>query len=197
MFPYVADGAEYGDPMVFHDSKLPEPESYPPTSTSFSRATIPARADHGVVALSFEIDHGEPVRYLVCFLREALARLFQQEQEQEQECPLLPGEREREEPCIMDWADWGPNASRWFVAPSFEQWRCSVHGYRFVTLVTRFEAWADIFPSFPQVVLDINDPAPERLPIITVAQPAPERSPGMKISITKLSDAHRALLLSG
>ena len=176
MFPYVADGAEYSHSMVFHDSKLPQPDSYPPTSTSFSRATIPARADHGVVALSFEIESSEPVRYLVFFLREALARLFQQE---EQECPL-PGEWEHEregagagagagtegEPCILDWDDWGPQASRWFVAPSFEQWRCSVHGYRFVTLVTRFEARADISPSFPQVVLDSNDPVPEPLHLL-------------------------------
>lgn len=125
--------------MVFHDSKLPQPESYPSTSASFSRSTIPAKADHGVVALSictFEIDHGAPVRYLLFFLREALARLLREES--------TPGE----DPCI-DWAHWGPDVSRWFAAPSFQQWPCSVHGYRFVTLVTRLEASTDISPSFP------------------------------------------------
>jgi len=123
---------------------------------SFSRATIPAQADHGVVAMSIcisEINDDEPVTYLVFFLREALVRLFQPEQE----CPL-EGEGEREDPRV-DWADWGPKASRWFVAPSLEQWHCSVHGYRFVILVTRFEASIYISPSFTQAGIDIEDPS--------------------------------------
>ena len=158
MFPEIFDTAAYSHSMVFHDSKLPRPESYPPTSMSFSRSTVPAQADHGIVALSictFEFDSGEPVRYLVFFLREALARLFRQLQE----CSLEGGE-----PYVMDWADWGPTTSRWFLAPSFEQWRCSVHGYRFVTLVTRLEACIYISPSFPQSFADIietNDLPPD------------------------------------
>jgi len=163
-FPDVSNGMLYSDTMVFHDSKLPQPESYPPTSISFSRATVPAHTDHGVVALSIctsEIFSDRAMRYLVFFLREALARLFQQEQE----CSL---EAEGEDSYFVDWADWGPETSRWFVAPSFEQWRCSVHGYRFVTLVTRREA-IDIF-SFLPVVVDIIDdhfpPAPEPLHLL-------------------------------
>ena len=97
---------------------------------------------------TFEIDQGEPVILLVFFLREALARLFQQEQE----C-TLEGEREREDPHVVDWAHWGPKTSRWFVAPRLGQWHCSVHGYRFVTLVTRLEASIYISPSF-----DFEDP---------------------------------------
>jgi hypothetical protein len=168
-FPDVSNGTAYSELMIFHDSKLPRPESYPLTSMSFSRATVPAHhADQGVVALSictFNIDRDVPTRYLVFFLREALARLF----EQEQDCSL---EGEGEDLCVMDWADWGPKASRWFVAPSFEQWRCSVHGYRFVTLVTRLEASSDISPSFLPAVVDIiadNDmlpPAPAPLHLL-------------------------------
>ena len=129
---------------------------------SFSRSTVPAQADHGIVALSictFDFDSGEPVRYLVFFLREALVRLFRQEQE----CP--PEEGGPYVPYVMDWADWGPMTSRWFLAPSFEQWRCSVHGYRFVTLVTRLEASIYISPSFPQsfadIIVETNDPPPD------------------------------------
>lgn len=184
MFPDTSDNAAYSHSMVFHDSKLPRPESYPPTSMSFSRSTVPAHADHGIVALSiytFEFDGGAPVRYLVFFQREALARLFRQEQESS-----LGGDGEPEgegkeggggeggEPYIVDWTDWGPAASRWFVSPSFEQWRCSVHGYRFVTLVTRLEASIYISPSFPQAVADIvvannnnndEDPPPVDAPL--------------------------------
>jgi len=140
MFPDLSASALYSHSMIFHDSKLPRPESYPPTSTSFSRATIPAKADHGLVALSIctiNIEHGAPVRYLLFFLREALVRLFRQE-------PTL----EEDGKSYVDWANWGPDVSRWFIAPSFEQWRCSVHGYRFVTLVTRLEASVYISPTF-------------------------------------------------
>jgi hypothetical protein len=201
MLPAVSRSAAYSHPEVFHDSKLPRPELYPPTSMSFSRATVPARADHGVVALSIGTIgmYGTtvPMRYLVFFLREALLRLFQQ---QEEEDPLeeeewegereeaQEGEREEEqegvwedmwewewgwkeqeqerEPYVdMDWANWGPKTSRWFVAPSFEQSRCSVHGYRFVALVTRLEASIIISPSFTQAGIDIimgtNDPPPD------------------------------------
>ena len=149
IFPEVVVGAAYSEPMIFHDSKLPRPESYPSTSTSFSRSTIPAVGDHGVVALSiytFEINYGEPVRYLVFFLREALAHLFQQG----------PSLQEAEEGPSIDWADWGPDVSRWFVAPSFEQWRCSVHGYRFMTLVTRLEAFVNISPHFAPIDFSID-----------------------------------------
>ena len=157
MFPEIFDTVTYGHSMVFHDSKLPRPESYQPTSMSFSRSTVPAHADHGVVALSIcTFDRGASIRYLVFFLREALARLFRQEQESTLELGGL---------YVLDWADWGPTTSRWFVAPSFDQWRCSVHGYRFVTLVTRFEASIYISPSFPQSFADItvatNDPPPD------------------------------------
>ena len=150
MFPGVTAGTEYSHSMIFHDSKLPRPESYPSTSTSLTRSTIPAVGDHGVVALSictFEINHGAPVRYLVFFLREALARIFQQG-------PIL---QEGVEGPFIDWADWGPDVSRWFIAPSFEQWRCSVHGYRFITLVTRLEAFVDISTWFPSVDFSIDD----------------------------------------
>jgi len=151
MFPNISNGTFHTASVIFHDSKLPQPESYPPTSMSFARATVPAQTDHGVIAMSFwtfEIDHGEPVTQLVFVLREALTRLFQQERE----CSL-EGEREREDPYVVDWADWGPKTSRWFVAPRLGQWHCSVHGYRFVTLVTRLEASIYISPSF-----DVEDP---------------------------------------
>ena len=158
LFPDLSASAAYSNSMVFHDSKLPRPESYPSTSTSFSRSTIPAKADHGIVALSictFEFDHGAPVRYLLFFLREALARLFREE-------PTL------EEDPYIDWAHWGPDMSRWFAAPSFEQWRCSVHGYRFVTLVTRLEASTDISLSVPfsDVLTDDDPDSPLHLLVI-------------------------------
>jgi len=173
MFPNVSILSAYSHSMVFHDSKLPRPESYPPTSASFSRSTVPAagQADHGVVALSictFEIDRGAPVRYLVFFLREALARLFRQEQTLEDEegdgegeggdGGRDEGEGEKEEGEYVDWADWGPKTSRWFVAPSFEQWRCSVHGYRFVTLASRQEASFDFSPWFPRIGTNPEEP---------------------------------------
>jgi len=166
MFPDLAADAAYSSSMGFHDSKLPQPESHPPKSMSFSRATVPAHADHGVVALSIstlEIFHDAPARYLVFFLREVLARLFQQQQEYS-----LEGEGEGEGPYVVDWADWGLDASRWFAAPSFEQWRGSVHGYRCVTLVTRFEAGMDISPSFVEFPYDIcqAERAPKRLHLL-------------------------------
>jgi len=142
MFPDLSEDIVYKFTAVFLDSKLPQPESYP--STSFSRATVPAHRDHGVVALSIcttELDPhtaggDEDVTHLVFFLRETLARLFQQEQE----CSL-EAEGEGEASYIVDWEDWGPKASRWFDAPSsiFGRWRWSVHGHRFVTLVTPHE----------------------------------------------------------
>ena len=150
-FPDVSKGVEYRDTTVFHDSKLPQPESYPPTSMSFSRPTVPAQADHGIVVLSLCVSgHDAFGMYLVFFLREALARLFQQEQE----CSLEgggEGEGEGEVPYVMDWADWGPEASRWFVAPRY----CSVDGYRYGALVTRLEASILISPSFTQAGIDI------------------------------------------
>jgi len=141
MFPDFSDNVVFSDTAVFLDSELPQPESYP--STSFSRATVPAHRDHGVVALSICTTKCDPDptgdvdgEHLVFFLREVLARLFQQEQEQEQECYLGA---EGEASYIMDWDDWGPEASRWIDAPCsiFERWHRSVHGYRFVTLVER------------------------------------------------------------
>jgi len=153
MFPDLSSSMWYRTPVIFHDSKLPQPESYPPTSMSFSRATIPAQVDHGVIVMSigiFEINYDEPETYLVFFLREALIRLFQPEQE----CSLEE-ERERGDPRV-DWADWGPKASRWFVAPRLEKEDCSVHGYRFVTLVTRLEASIYISPSFTQASIDTS-----------------------------------------
>ena len=132
----------YDNSAAFLDGKLSQPESYP--STSFSRATVPAHRDHGVVALSFStievdpesIDRDKYACHLVFFLRETLAHLFQQEQEQEY---FLEAKGKGEASYIVDWNDWGPQASRWFDAPwsysNFGRWRCSVHGYRFVTLV--------------------------------------------------------------
>jgi len=150
IFPKVASSTAHNHSTTFHDSKLPRPESYPSTSASFSRSTIPAIGDHGVVALSissFDFNHGGPLQFLVFFLREALARIFRQE------LTLEDGEEER----YVDWTNWGPDVSRWFRAPSFDQWRCSVHGYRFVTLVTRFEALTDISPNFPSVDISTDD----------------------------------------
>jgi len=157
MFPDLSDDVVYKCTAVFLDSKLPQPESYP--STSFSRATCPAHRDHGVVALSIcttkqvdpdTTDRDEDLEHLVFFLRETLARLFQQEQE----CSL-EAEGEGEASYIVDWDDWGSEASRWFDAPYsiFERWRCSVHGHRFVTLVTLQEASTlDISRSFRHAV---------------------------------------------
>ena len=162
MFPDVSAGTAYGQPIVFHDSKLPRPESYPAASTSFSRSTIPAQeqADHGVVALSIStigLGQGTLARYLVFFLREALARLFRQELS-------LAGDGEGEgDGDDLDWAAWGPAISRWFISPSFDQWRCSVHGYRFVTLVTRMEASLDISSSFPFILPDDALDSPQHL----------------------------------
>jgi len=136
--------------MIFYDGKLPQPESYSPTSMSFSRPTVPAQADHGVVALSITAFHYPPVRYLVFFLREVLARLFRQEQK----CSL-EREGEWEYAYVVDWADWGPEVSRWFFAPSTPLWHCLVHGYRFGTLVTRLEA-SIISPSFTHADIDIT-----------------------------------------
>jgi len=140
MFPDLSANMVYNHTAVFLDSKLPQPESYP--STSFSRATVPAHRDHGVVALSISTTELDPEAdqeedHLVFFLREMLARLFQQEQE----CSL-EAEGEGEASYVVDWADWGPKASRWFDASYsiFQRPRCSVHGYRFVTLITGFEA---------------------------------------------------------
>ena len=145
MFPDLSDETVYDHTAVFLDSELPQPESYP--STSFSRATVPAHRDHGVVALWISTTKRDPDptgdlldgEQLVFFLREMLARLFQQEQEQE--CSL-EAEGEGEASYIMEWDDWGPEASRWFDAPSSIFPRCcSVHGYRFVTLVKRDDAF--------------------------------------------------------
>jgi len=160
MFPNLSDDVEYSGTMVFHDSKLPQPESYLPTSMSFLRATVPANTDHGVVALSiFTIKRDEVAveddvhaYHLAFFLRETLARLFQQGQE----CSL-EAEGEGEASYNVDWADWGPKASRWFGEPesSFGLWRCSVHGYRFVTLVKSHEA-LNISSSFRHAKLKIK-----------------------------------------
>jgi len=151
MFPDLSedlsDDVEYNRTVVFHDSEPLQPKSSP---KSFSRATVPAHTDHGVVALSIgtikadpdTTDGGEHAEHLVFFLRETLARLFQQEQE----CSL-EAEGEGEASYVVDWADWGPKASRWFDSLYSEQRRYSVHGYRFVTLVTPFET-RDFFPSF-------------------------------------------------
>jgi len=154
MFPdlsdHLSDDVEYGRTMAFHDSEPLQPKSYPPKS--FSRATVPAHTDHGVVALSINTiavdpdttDGDEYAHHLVFFLRETLARLFQQEQQ----CSLeLEGEGEAS--YIVDWDDWGPKASRWFDAPfsNFGRQCYSVDGYRFVTLVMPFET-LDLFPSF-------------------------------------------------
>jgi len=114
MFPDLSDDLsddlEYNLTMVFHDSEPLQPKSYPPKS--FSRATVPAYTDHGVVALSIgtiEVTTvgDEHVEHLVFFLRETLARLFQQEQE----CSL-EAEGEGEASYVVDWADRGPKASR-------------------------------------------------------------------------------------
>ena len=64
---------------------------------------------------------------------------------------LSGGGCERENTCV-DWADWGPKASRWFLVPSFERQHCSVHGYRFVTRVRRLEASIYISPG-----VDVED----------------------------------------
>jgi hypothetical protein len=165
----VSRSTVYSQLEVFHNSKLPRPESYPPTSMSFSRATVPARADHGVVALSIGTIgmYGTtvPAHYLVFFLREALLRLFRQ---QEQERPLEEeGELEdQEEPyVVVDWADWGPKTSRWFLAPAQSLGPTSIHGYRFATLVTRLGAALIISPNFTQAGIDIilgtNNPPPD------------------------------------
>jgi hypothetical protein len=174
MLPDVSRDAVYNRIVVFHDSKQPRPESYPPTSMSFSRATVPAEADNGVVVLSIctlsirsleMYGTSAPRYYQVFFLREALARLFQQ---QEQERPLEGGwkDQDQEEPYLVDWADWGPKTSRWFLAPYFfDQSRCSVHGYRFATLITRLGASFIISSKFTQADIDIytgtNDPPPD------------------------------------
>jgi len=151
MFPDLSDNIYYDYTTVFLDSELPQPESYP--STSFSRATVPAHRDHGVVALWIctkasidPIDDCGDGEHLVFFLREMLARLFQQEQEQESP-PEAEGEGEAS--YIMDWDDWGPDASRWFDAPCLIslRWYCSVHGYRFVVLLERDNAFF-VSPSF-------------------------------------------------
>jgi len=93
------------------------------------------------------------VRYLVFFLREALARLFRQKQTLEDDAGEGGNrggdEYEYEEEVNVNWYDWGPNTGRWFVAPEFEQWRCSVHGYRFVTLATRLDASFEFSRLFP------------------------------------------------
>ena len=153
MFPDLSDhlsnDVEYNRTVVFHDSEPLQPKSSP---KSFSRATVPAHTDHGVVALSIgtvEVDPDtstgdEHAEHLVFFLRETLARLFQQEQE----CSL-EAKGEGEASHIVDCEDWGHKASRWFDAPYSDSERpCySVHGYRFVALVTPLGT-LDLFPSF-------------------------------------------------